>query len=183
MSELHTLARPYARAAYYFAKDDDSHNNNHNNNITQWSKALAVLSELVSNEKLVNHLKRTDIDNKTKIDLLLNLLDTAPKKIGNFLELLAVNKRLLLLSSIYKVFVRYQQLSEQELDVEITSAQALTDEQLKDLEQQVSRRIHKKVNLSSAVDSSLIAGCILRFDDTVVDNSVKGKLVKMQAII
>ena len=65
------------------------------------------------------------------------------------------------------------------LDVEVTSAFELSENELANLKGALGRRFDKEINMTSAVDGTLIGGAIIRAGDTVIDGSVRGKLGKL----
>ena len=65
------------------------------------------------------------------------------------------------------------------VDVVVTSAQPLTDEQSNKLAQALKARLQCDVRMTSEVDESLIGGAIIRAGDLVIDGSVTGKLAKL----
>ena len=53
------------------------------------------------------------------------------------------------------------------------------DEDQEQLSTALKTKLQRDVNLSTAVDRSLLGGVIIRTEDTVIDNSVRGKLEKL----
>ena len=45
------------------------------------------------------------------------------------------------------------------------------------------KRLQREVNLSATVDKALLGGVIIRTEDTVIDNSVRGKLQKLAQVL
>ncbi len=68
---------------------------------------------------------------------------------------------------------------EKSITVEITTAFEISSETLDNLAQSLKGRLAQDINLSTTVDNSLIGGAVVRAGDTVIDNSVRGKLVKL----
>ena len=68
---------------------------------------------------------------------------------------------------------------EKTLDVEVTTAYELSSETLDKLAKSLKTRLQRDVNLNTNIDQSLLGGAIIRMDDTVIDSSVRGKLVKL----
>ena len=69
------------------------------------------------------------------------------------------------------------------MEVEVTSAFALEQEQLDKLEKALSERLDRKVRLSALEDKKLIGGAIIRTGDLVIDGSIQGKLKKLSDLI
>ena len=64
-------------------------------------------------------------------------------------------------------------------EVEVTSAQPLNATQIEKLQLQW-KRLARKVKLNCNVDSSLIAGVVIRTEDFVIDGSSRGQLLVSQ---
>ena len=56
---------------------------------------------------------------------------------------------------------------------------ALKPETEKHLQDKLNKMLGGEVLIESKIDQSLIAGIIIRFGDTVIDGSVKGRLTKL----
>ena len=68
---------------------------------------------------------------------------------------------------------------EETIEVEITSAFEVEDAERDRLTAALRKMLERDVNLSTSVDSALVGGVIIRTEDTVIDNSVRGKLEKL----
>ena len=68
---------------------------------------------------------------------------------------------------------------QQVLDVAITSAYPVSDQEASMLSQSLAAKYAKEVSLTTDVDDRLIAGAIIRAGDTVIDGSLRGKLDKL----
>jgi F-type H+-transporting ATPase subunit delta len=96
-----------------------------------------------------------------------------------FVQVLADNDRLELISEIASQFEMLKAAEEQSLDVEVISAYPLSDAQAQKLSEALARKFDKRVELTSAVDAGLLGGAIIRAGDVVIDGSVRGKLDKL----
>ena len=172
MAELITLARPYAKAAFESGLGDNS--------LERWSSVLTTAAA-VSSERSVMRLltdpsSSTDSVVSSFVELLGDEIDTKDR---NFIRLLAENKRLVLLPAISEMFHSLKANQERSITVEITTAFEISSETLDNLAQGLKGRLAQDINLSTTVDNSLIGGAVVRAGDTVIDNSVRGKLVKL----
>ena len=83
MSELTTVARPYARATFELAVD--------NNNIDAWSEMLFFAAEVVTNPTIAAMLTGTKTTQELA-DLLINICDDRLNKSGqNLINIMAEN--------------------------------------------------------------------------------------------
>jgi F-type H+-transporting ATPase subunit delta len=69
------------------------------------------------------------------------------------------------------------------MDVEITSAFEMSEEDGNKLSAALKSRLKREVNLTTSVDSTLIGGIVVRTQDTVIDNSVRGKLDRLAQVL
>ncbi|MBT7444304.1 MAG: F0F1 ATP synthase subunit delta [Methylococcales bacterium] len=172
MAELSTIARPYADAAFSRAVEQ--------NNIEDWANGLTLLAAVVENETMAEALDNPNINQADKIDLITSVAsEDFNKEVKNFVVILAENERLDVLPEIQLAFNDLKVEHEGRVDVEITSAFAVTDEQLQLLSISLKKRLGKEVNIVTTEDSSLIGGLVIQAGDLVIDGSVKSKLNQM----
>ena len=60
------------------------------------------------------------------------------------------------------------------------SSISLSGEQIKKLEKKLSEQSGKTVEIESIVDKSLLGGVMIKFNDVVIDGSLKGKLKDLE---
>ena len=174
MAELATLARPYANAAYELAKQSDR--------VDAWTAALTLLVEAgktpeireLIGSQVVAHVQKSHTLN----DLLIE--SNAPEEVKRFVSVLAENHRLDLLADIATLFEARRAEDSKILDVTITSAVPLSNEQEALFETALRKRFDRDVSVTTELDPSLMGGAFIRAGDAVVDGSVRGKLAKMQ---
>lgn len=94
----------------------------------------------------------------------------------NFIGVLNVHGRLGLLSEIVPA---YSELLDEKLgnvDVEVTSAQRLSGEEIEQVRTRINTALSKNSIIRQRVDESIIGGLIIRVGDRVIDSSVKQQL-------
>jgi F-type H+-transporting ATPase subunit delta len=172
MAELITVARPYAKAAFQFADENGS--------LTEWSDMLAFAAAVSEDEAVSSYLRNPKITSAQKAEAFGDLCSEKLNQQGkNFIALLAQNKRLTALQEIAVLFEALKSQKEQSVDVEITSAFALSDEQANKLAGSLKQKLGREVNVTTAEDKALLGGVIIRAGDLVIDGSVRGKLAKL----
>ncbi|NOT84609.1 MAG: F0F1 ATP synthase subunit delta [Methylococcaceae bacterium] len=173
MSELATLARPYATAAFKRSKETDT--------VLKWSGSLAFLSAVMKDKAISTIVNNPKV---TKERLSALLLDIGQGQVDlegeNFLKLLVQNNRLDLLPQIAAQFEQFKADHEGYVDAEVTSAFAMSQEEQKKLAASLEKTLSKKVRIQVTVDQSLIGGVLVRAGDRVIDGSIKGQLQHMQ---
>ena len=95
---------------------------------------------------------------------------------GNFLKVLASNRRLFALADVIKNYRLIAARNRGEVSAEVTSAHALTDAQMQALKDQLKAGIGKDVTISAKVDPSLLGGLIVKVGSRMIDNSLKTKI-------
>ena len=174
MAELATFARPYANAAFDLATargDQD-----------RWSRTLDFLARTLL-EPGVRDLVASPVADAQKAHEFLELLRTefggVTEPVRRFIQVLASNKRLALLGEISEQFEAQKAEAERTLDIEVTSAVEMTNDEIERLSAALEARFEREREVCTAVDESLIGGAVVRAGDTVVDGSVRGKLEKL----
>lgn len=172
MAELTTVARPYAKAAFQFADQ--------NGKLAEWSAMLDFVAAVSQEQSVVQFLGNPKISSEQKAQGFMKLCaDKLDAQGSNFVTLLAQNKRLPALSEIAALFEALKSQKEQSVDVEIVSAFALTADQANKLASSLKQKLGREVNVTTAVDTAILGGAIIKAGDLVIDGSVRGKLAKL----
>jgi F-type H+-transporting ATPase subunit delta len=172
MSELTTLARPYAVAAYERAKETGS--------ADKWAEALAFLAAVMDDERIARaagnpKAKREDFT-AAFLSLCQGHIDSEAE---NFVRLLIQNHRLGLVKQISELFAQYKADDEGYVDVDVTSAFPLTKPEEGKLAKVLDGFLKKKARLRTTVDNSLIGGVYVRAGDRVIDATVRGQIERL----
>ncbi len=171
MAELLTVARPYAKAAFEYARDHEA--------LDSWSQALDFLSAAVANSDVRRLLGSPKLENDKKVALLSDMLPEQNADVSRFLDTLADQGRLLALPFIAEQFEHLRAEHEQRVEVLVTSAYALDNQQQTKLATALKKRLNREISITTQVDKALIGGVILRAGDTVIDGSVRGRLNRL----
>jgi F-type H+-transporting ATPase subunit delta len=172
MAELTTLARPYAKAAFELAQAQQQ--------LANWSAMLGLAAAVSQDDTMQRMLKAPRLTSAQKAATFIEVCgDKLDAKARNFIHVAAENDRLLLLPEISALFDLYKAEQERSVDVEVTSAFALNQEQQDKLAKVLSARLGREVRLHAAEDAALIGGVIIRAGDLVIDGSVRGKLAQL----
>jgi F-type H+-transporting ATPase subunit delta len=137
---------------------------------TDFAAAVRDVPELRST------LRNPQLEPKAKVALLDELLGGAEELIRNFLRLTAEKGRIGQIEDIAREFDRLIAREERRLDVELTTARELSDDEVRELLQQIEAASGRKVEASRKVDASLIGGFVLQAGSMRVDASVRGRL-------
>jgi len=130
--------------------------------------------------ELRNVLRNPQVDPKTKADLLQELLGEADVLVRNFLRLVAEKGRIGDIEEIAREFERLVAKEERRLNVELTTAYELSDEEAKAILGQIEQASGRKLDATRKVDPSLIGGFVLQAGSMRVDASVRGRLNRLR---
>lgn len=171
MSELTTVARPYAKAAFDFAVEGKD--------IAKWQEMLVFAAEVAKNDDVRNLLSGAMAPEKLG-NLFVSICEEQLNTQGqNFLKVLAENNRLSALPAIATQFTAFKADYDKEIDVDVTSAVELSTEQVAKISAALEKRLARKVKLICNVNPALVAGVIIKAGDTVIDGSVNSKLNRL----
>lgn len=172
MAELTTLARPYAKAAFEYAQAHQQ--------LANWSAMLGLAAAVSQDDTMQRVLKAPRLTSTEKATTFVEVCgDKFDAQARNFLSIVSENNRMELLPEIADMFELYKAEQEKSVDVDVTSAFALNDEQQDKLAKVLSARLGREVRLHAAEDASLIGGVVIRAGDLVIDGSVRGKIAKL----
>lgn len=99
------------------------------------------------------------------------------RAIRNFINLLAKNNAISLGPKIIEEFEKYWWQQQGLAKVELTTARPLTSHQEKKIINQLQRQLKKKIIVDKTVDESLIGGLLIKFNDTLIDGSLRKQLL------
>jgi F-type H+-transporting ATPase subunit delta len=165
--------RVYARALFEAAQEEGKLAQVHEQ-LSDFVEAVREVPELRS--LLVN----PEVDSRLKADALADLLGGAEDVVRNFIRLLAEKGRVAQLEEIAREFDRLVAAEEGRLEVELTTAVELSDEDADRLVGQIEQASGRTVVATRRVDPSLIGGVILQAGSRRVDASVRGRLDRLR---
>ncbi|MBB5074219.1 F-type H+-transporting ATPase subunit delta [Bartonella callosciuri] len=106
--------------------------------------------------------------------------ESTGKIVGNFLRVIAVNRRLSALSGILHAFQRCVALSRREVLAQIISARPLSSDQEQELRVALEGVVGGKVLLHILVDPTILGGLIIRVGSSQIDTSLVTKLSSLK---
>ncbi len=172
MSELSTLARPYAEAVFKTAKENKS--------VAKWSDMLAFLSVVMQDKEMTTIIANPKVTQDQLTQLLLDICQDQLTKEGvNLLKLLVQNDRLILAPEISELYESFKAEHEGYIDVEVISAYALSKDEQKKFSATLEKQLDKKIRITTSIDKTLIGGFLAKAGDKVIDGSIKGQLQQL----
>jgi F-type H+-transporting ATPase subunit delta len=172
MTNINSIARPYAQAAYQFASAKKE--------APAWGKMLERAAEAVQQPALSNLLNNSRISAAQWFSLLSDLLGTSlNEEKKNFLRLLTENHRLSALPTIAELFKEYEALDNRSAEVQVTTAIPLDKTHQQKLADKLTQVLKQQVTLHCEVDENILGGAIVRAGDKVIDGSIRGQLTRL----
>lgn len=171
MSEMVTIARPYAKAAFDFAVEKGE--------LDQWSQMLTFAAEVARNESVKRFLNGVYSASELT-EIFISVCGDQLNEFGqNLIKIMAENKRLSALPEVLTQFMALRYEYEKQIDVDVISAVVLDKMQLDAISSKLEARLKRKVKLNCSVDETLVAGVVIRAGDLVIDNSISGRIRRL----
>ena len=170
MSVVH---RTYARALFEAAKDKDR--------LAKVREELADFVAAVDDvPELEALLRNPQLDPRSKVQALEDVLGGADELVRNFLLLVVEKNRGGQIREIQREFERLMAQEERRLSVELTTAYELSDDEAQQIVAQIEKASGRPVDATRDVDPDLIGGIVLQAGSMRVDASVRGRLERLR---
>jgi F-type H+-transporting ATPase subunit delta len=173
MARPTTAARRYAEAAFSLAKDEDA--------LDRWADELALAAETASRPELARVIGNPSVPLHSRREIIRRVLGTSVSpQVVNLVLLLSERGRM---DSLPAVSAEYRRLLHRErgiVDARVTSAAPMDPADLEALRVKVEGMTGRRVDVTAAVDPSLIGGLTVRVGDTLIDASVRGRLERLR---
>ncbi len=173
MSNVLTLARPYARAAFDLAKSENA--------IVAWSTKLGLANQIAAQGVVRDLIGSPKLKAADRIGLFLPEGEDESSSFARFLSLLEANQRLPLLTDIGALFEDMRAEHERTLRVHVRSALPIEAAQQQQLSSALERRFDRSVSLDISIDPELLGGAVIEAGDVVIDGSLRGKIARMRS--
>ena len=167
------ISQRYALALYDLSKENNQ-TEEFVSNIKEFMKAFN------SNESLRLFVKNPTYSVEDQISVFDKILAQikANKMVKNFFSLLIIKKRIFFVDQVAEKFLNLISIKKGELTLNIVSAKKLEDNEILDLEKEISSNLKSKIKLNCKTDPSLIGGLVLQIGSLMIDTSLKNKLNK-----
>ncbi len=165
--------RTYARSLFEAAVENDRLERVH----VELGDFVAMVQEVPELQSL---LENPEIDSRQKMALLQELLADADELVRNFLLLLAEKGRAGELDEIAREFEALVAEAQGILDVELTTAVELSQEEFDQLVQRIGKASGREVRASRTVDPRLVGGLVLQVGSRRLDASIRGRLDRLR---
>jgi len=173
MTELATLARPYATAVFKRAKETGT--------TTQWSDTLAFLAAVIEDRQIARAAANPDANKENFTSALLDLCrgNVVEGEGENFIRLLVANRRLELINIISEQFKQFRADDEGYIVADVSTAYPLDDAERDQITLVLQQALGKQPRLNVRVDDTLIGGVLIKAGDRVIDASIHGQIQRL----
>lgn len=143
-----------------------------------------VLEVLQSSQDLKIVMGNSSVSTSKKIEILNDIFgEKIDAKILNLLKLLVEKNRFSELEAIYNSYCEMLNVQSNKKTVEIISAIDLTFEQKTNILFKLEHKLNCEVIPKWEVDDNIIAGLLFKFDDYVIDTSIRSKIQNLSKSI
>jgi ATP synthase F1 delta subunit len=140
----------------------------------------AFVEAVSSSPELRSLLRNPQIKPHVKRDALAAALEDADPLVRNFLLLLAEKGRVAEAAEMRAELERLIALAERVLELELTTAVELSDEEAAKVVGQIEQASGRKVEASRSVDPDLLGGIVIQAGSQRLDASVRGRLDQLR---
>lgn len=175
--QINTASMPgrYASALFDLAKEQDV--------VAQIETDLTLFGELLDGSEDLRRMVASPViaagDQSRALAAVLNATEIKGLT-ANFLQLIARNRRLFAAPQMIKAFKALAAADRGEITAEVTTAQALSDEQTAALKQTLKDSVGKDVKLDVRIDPAILGGLIVKVGSRMIDSSLRTRLNAMK---
>ena len=172
MIELTPLARPYAKALFASALESK--------NIDEMASELKTMALASKTDEVINTIQNPVLSRQDVVKVLNNLFEESISNTSKkLLEILAENKRLNLLETIYIIYQELLEEHKEQKSVEVFVAVDPGEEAKQNIEDKLKSTYGKDANIYFSRDLSMMGGLSIKIGDETLDLSIKGKVKKL----
>ena len=172
MIELTPLARPYAKALFSSALESKK--------IDEMASELKTMALASKTDGVINTIENPALSRQDVLNVLINLFEESISETSKkLLEILAENKRLNLIETIFVIYQELLEEHKEQKSVEVFVAVDPGKEAKQNIEQKLKSTYGKDANIYFSKDPSMMGGLSIKIGDETLDLSIKGKVKKL----
>jgi F-type H+-transporting ATPase subunit delta len=172
MIELTPLARPYAKALFASALESK--------NIDEMASELKTMALASKTDGVINTIENPVLSRQDVVTVLVDLFDESISDTSKkLLEILAENKRLNLLESIYIIYQELLEEHKEQKSVKVFVAVDPGKEAKQNIEDKLKSTYGKDAKIYFSKDPLMMGGLSIKIGDETLDLSIKGKVKKL----
>jgi F-type H+-transporting ATPase subunit delta len=125
-------------------------------------------------------LRNPQLESRVKAQVVEDVVGDADVLLRNFLQLVAQKGRIGEIEEMARELDRLVAADERRLNVELTTAIELSEDDARGIVQQIEKATGRRVEATRRVDPDLIGGLVLQADTLRVDSSVRGRIERLR---
>ena len=174
-SSVSGVAERYASALFDLAREESA--------LRQVEAELQNVGALIEGSEDLRRLVQSPVfsaaDQEAAIGAIADRADIRGLT-GNFLRLVAKNRRLFTLPGIIIAFRNMAARQRGEVTAEVTSAHPLSEGQVVELKAALHEKLGKHVTLHAHVNPAILGGLIVRVGSRMIDSSLRTRLMTIK---
>ena len=170
-----TSANRYSLALYELAEES--------NLLSQIEMNSVSILNLISVSVDFNNLIKDPTVSRNELTNVINKIFDYLKienLLKNFTNFLITKRRFFFIEQILNNFIEICSEKRGELKTEIRSAKNLSNNEINNIKDELSKHFTSKIKLDYKYDESLIGGLIVQVGSTMIDTSIKNKLQQIE---
>jgi F-type H+-transporting ATPase subunit delta len=171
MAKRDSAPRRYAEAAFQLATRDGS--------IETWRRELDLAAAMTDGQ-LMAVLANPALPLDQRLEATDRVLTNLSQSVRNLVLLLVRRQRIEQLPRVVAEFVRLDERGQGITHATATSADPLTDLEVKALTARLEQMTGGRIALKTDVDAAILGGVIVRVGDRLIDGSVRGRLERLR---
>ncbi len=178
LEETSTISNRYATALFELAAERGA--------VDRVGRDLEQITKMLNDSSDLLHMVNSPVINR---DHQVSTMAELTERIGmdvlsrNFVGLISHNRRLSELPEMIRAFQLLLSKNRGEVLGEITSSHKLDKKQVEVIKASLEKTSGKKFRLRTKVDSSLIGGVLIKVGSSMIDSSIRTKLVNLSNVM
>ena len=171
---INVIADRYAQALFEVGEETQT-----TNELYQELKQLVdILNE---NKDLHNFLRSPLIGREDNKNVMKNIFENQlSDNMNNFLKIVIDKDRMSAIENIKESYKNLLNDKNNILEGTVVTAVSLSEQEIKDLEKNLSIKYNKNVTLNNIVDETILGGVLVKLGNEEIDGTVKTRLAKIK---
>lgn len=171
------VASKYASALFELALDQKLEN--------QFREDILFIKDIISTHpELIEVLSKIQFTKDQKKELINDVFKPYVHQYTiNLLFLLVDKNRSIVLNHFVDEYIHLHNLHFNIIEAIAYSVSPLTKDEIKELESSLSLKQNQTVSIINRIDPTLISGIKIRFDDKVIDGSMKSRIENLRSVL
>lgn len=166
------VARRYAQGIFQLAESE--------HDLDGWRRELELLDGLLQDDVLRAAFANPAVTTPRRMELAQKLAPELRPETQNLLRLLIEHRRTSEMPNIRREFERMANEAAGIVDATLTTATDLSEAERQRYEEELAKRLGRKVRLEHRRDPGLIGGATIQIGDRLIDGSVRTQLARLR---